>query len=211
MTTIARVLRGVDLSGSAKARSSAAASCGISRRNDRRTGDVRQQRGLGVHCRQRNIGRRAAVIEIAAETFSAEHGVALADPEQRHGDILGRAVDAIVDRPGDQPGAGHGGRGLGKHPRRVEAGDEGFGADDVGDEAGCDFRHVAGARGGQRQRARAVEAARMRNSFLRVMDGSGLRLPPPARCRAGRSPDLGNGLAEFCTRLADFEIILKSQ
>ena len=37
--------------------------------------------------------------------------------------------------------------------RGVEAGDEGLGAEHVGDEAGRDLRHVAGAGGDERQRA----------------------------------------------------------
>ena len=123
------------------------------RRDDGGTGDVRQQRRLCIGRRHRDVGNRPAMIEIATETFAAVDGVAPTQAEQRHRDVPARAVDAVVERPGDQPGAGHGGRGLGEHARGVEAGDEGLGADHVGDEAGRDLRHVAGAGGRQRERA----------------------------------------------------------
>ena len=84
--------------------------------------------------RHRDVGDRPAMIEIATEALAAVDGVAPAQAEQRHRDILARTVDAIVERPCDQRGAGHGRHGLGEHARRVEAGDEGLGADHVGDD-----------------------------------------------------------------------------
>jgi hypothetical protein len=117
------------------------------RPDDGGTGDVRQQRRLCIGRRHRDVDDGPAVIEIAAETFAAIDGVTPTYAEQRHRDVPARAVDAVVERPGDQPGAGHRRNGLGEHPRGVEAGDEGLGADHIGDEAGRHLRHVPGAGG----------------------------------------------------------------
>src|SRR5262249_14073123 len=119
-----------------------------------------------------------AVIEIAAETFAAIDGVALAEAEQRHGDILAHAIDAIVERPGDQPGARHRRGGLGKNARGIEAGDEGFRAHHIGDEAGRDFRHVAGARGGQCKRAERGGGGEDEKQLFAGHDGLRLEMRP---------------------------------
>ena len=164
------------------------------RRDDGWTGDVRQQRRLCIGCRHRDVGDRPAVIEIAAEALAAVDGVAPAQAEQRHGDVLARAIDAIVERPGDQPGAGHRRHGLGEHARGVEAGDEGLGADHVGDEAGRDFWHVAGAGGRQRERAESGGAGEDEDEISSFHGG----LRHDASARAGHdgeaatacSPDL---------------------
>jgi hypothetical protein len=140
------------------------------------------------------------VIEIAAEAFAAVDGVAPAEAEQRHRDVLAHAVDAIVERPGEKPSAGHGGGGLGKHARGVEAGDEGFRADHVGDEAGRDFWHVAGAGGRERERAEGGGADKDEDEISSFHGG----LRHNAKARAGHdrerihhgSPDLEIALAE---------------
>ena len=145
MTTIARVWRGVDLSGSAKARSSAAASCGVCGAT-MEGASVQAAAPPLYQAPAPNVDDRPAVIEIAAEALATVDGVAPAQAEQRHRDVPARTVDAIVERP-SQPVAGHRGGGLGEHARGVEAGDAGLGSDDVGDEAGRDFWDVARAGG----------------------------------------------------------------
>lgn len=76
------------------------------RRHDRRAGDLRQDRGVPVIRGRRDVGKRRAMIERAAEPLAID-GMAAADAEQRHGDVLARAIDLVVHRPGDQAGAGH--------------------------------------------------------------------------------------------------------
>ena len=177
-------------------------------RNHRWPGDLRQQRRLRFVCRRQRARRpRVAVIEIAAETLAID-GVAAAEAEQRHRDVLARAIDLVVDRPGDQAGARHRRGRLGEDPFRIEAGDESLRAEDVGDEAGRDLRHVAGARGRRApaRRARCV-AARMTIRRRRVMACSGIDGVPAMNRERGRgsSPDLEIALAEICSGLADSE------
>jgi hypothetical protein len=140
------------------------------RRHQRSAGDLRRQR-LHVGLWQRDVDDGAAVIEIAAQPFTAIHGAALADPEQRHRDILARMVDAIVERPGNQADARHRRRRLGEHAGGIEAGDEGLGANDVGDVSGRDLRHVAGTRGRQRQRAEHGRGGEDEEQLLAGHDG----------------------------------------
>ena len=152
------------------------------------------------------------MIEVAAQPFAAIDRVAAAEAEQRHRHVLSRAVDAIVERPGDQSCTGHRRHGLGEYPRRIETGDEGLRAHDIGDEAGRNLRHVAGACGRERQRAERRGGGEDEDQFLAGHDG--LRLegrPHEPDAASARSPDLENGLAEFWKRLADFEITLKLQ
>ena len=150
----ARVLRSGGRSGSAKARSSAAASCGLCRRDD---GEAAMSGSSAASCfpaAAPRCRRPRAVIEITTEALAAIDGVALAEPQQRHGDILARAVDAVVHRPRDQSGARHRREWSPKIPapdRRPEtkvSEQTTFATKPV-----ATFRHVAGPRGRQRQRA----------------------------------------------------------
>ena len=112
----AAVLHDHDRPGVAKRRL-----CPARQRRDRapqRVAEFAARRSMARRCRatapasasrrrHRDVGDRTAMIEIAAERLVAIDGMAPAEAEQRHRDVLARAIDAVVERPGDQAGAGH--------------------------------------------------------------------------------------------------------
>jgi hypothetical protein len=198
MTTIARVWRGVDLSGSAKARPSAAASCGVCGATMDGPAMSGSSAGFATGAGSETSATAPAVIEIAAETFAAIDGVALAYPEQRHRDVLAHAIDAIVERPGDQACARHRRGSLGEYPHRVEAGDEGLGADHVGDEPVATFGTSRARAAESASALSAVVAARMRMRFRRFTRS----LRHDASARAGDDGEAARWLlAGFGNRL----------
>jgi hypothetical protein len=108
---------------------------------------------MSVKWRRRKRDRRICVLEMASQTLAIDR-MAAAEAKQSYHDILARAVDAVVHRPGQQPGAGHRGGRFGKTSLGIEAGHEGFRTEHAGDEAGRDLGHVTRPRGGQRERAK---------------------------------------------------------
>jgi hypothetical protein len=140
------------------------------------------------------------VVEIAAKTFAAIDRVALANTEQRHGDILPRAVDRVVHRPCDEASAGHRRGGLRKDPVRLEAGNERLRAQHIGDKAGGDLWHVLGAGGRQRERAERAGGGENEKQFFA---GHGflrhVRASHQPELLCGRSPDLEIDLTEICS------------
>ncbi len=196
-TTTALVRRNGGCAGSAKARSSAAASAGFCAVTIDGPAMSGNSAGCGLLSRQRDGRGRAAVIEITAGAFAID-GMGAAETEQRHRDVLARPVDAIIHRPADQVRARHRGGGFGKNPAGLEAGDEGLRTEDVGEKTGRHFRRVVRPCGGQRQRAcRGSDQKQFwsGHGFLRHRRTSAPRAAKP-EWRADRSPDLEIALAE---------------
>ncbi|MGY3354152.1 hypothetical protein ACVWZK_000815 [Bradyrhizobium sp. GM0.4] len=77
--------------------------------------------------------------------------MAATDAEQRHRNILARAIDPIVHRPGEQTCARHRINGLRQVRPDIEARDKRLRAEHVGDEAGDDLGHVMGANRAERE------------------------------------------------------------
>ncbi|MGY3428073.1 hypothetical protein ACVWZW_008577 [Bradyrhizobium sp. F1.13.4] len=77
--------------------------------------------------------------------------MAAANAEQRHRNVLARAIDLIAHRPGEQTGTRHRINGLGQITPDIEAGDKRLRAEHVGDEAGGDLGHVMGANRAERE------------------------------------------------------------
>jgi hypothetical protein len=168
------------------------------RRHNRRAGDLGEQRRLFVVRRQRDVGDIGAMVERTAEPLTID-GMAAAEAEQRHRDVLADAVDLKVHRPGEQTGARHRIGGLGEVPPDIETRDEGFRAEDVGDEAGGDLGYVAGPRRAEREACTGNgggEEDDLAAAGHGLSPASG-RVPDrkPER-RDARSPDLKNDPAE---------------
>ena len=122
------------------------------RRDNRRSGDLGQSRLRRFAFRrgQRDIRDRAAVIEIATETFAID-GVAAAEAQQRHHHIPARPVDPVIQRPGDQADAGHRRGRVRENSCGILSGNECLRAENIGDKTCRHLWKVAGPHGRQGQ------------------------------------------------------------
>src|SRR6204780_1287687 len=149
--------------------------------------------------------------EIASKTLPVDRAASTAAKQGRR-DLPAIAIDAVGERPGNQPDAGHRFQGLRIDLIRTEAGDEGGRTQGVRDESGRDPRRVVGAY--RRQRQRAAQYGRHKQDDF-VSSGHGVlrwsraimacRTSPQRRRK--RSPDLQITEGENSTHLADFEIV----